>query len=83
MSSVKGTFENGVARPLEPVGERREGQPVIVTFLDEGFDGRGSRGDDTHSDALDELLDKCAVDVDVPDLAHEHDHYLYGNPKKD
>jgi hypothetical protein len=35
MSSVKGTFQNGVARPLEPVSEAHEGQEVIITFVDE------------------------------------------------
>ncbi len=35
MSSVKGTFQNGVARPLEPVSEAHEGQEVIITFVGE------------------------------------------------
>lgn len=35
MSSVKGMFQNGVAHPLEPVGEEHEGQGVIITFVDE------------------------------------------------
>ena len=33
--------------------------------------------------ALTELLDDSAVDIDIPDLAHEHDHYLYGTPKRE
>jgi Protein tyrosine and serine/threonine kinase len=32
--------------------------------------------------ALAELLDDSAVEIDIPDLAHEHDHYLYGKTKK-
>lgn len=34
MLSVKGTFEDGVAQPSEPV-EGREGQSVVITFLEE------------------------------------------------
>ena len=60
MSSVKGTFQNGVARPLEPVSEAHEGQEVIITFVDEpsqaasadkGADARGRR----MADALENL----------------------------
>jgi hypothetical protein len=27
-------------------------------------------------------LDKLAIDTGIPDLADQHDHYLYGVPKK-
>ena len=37
MISVRGTFRNGSAQP-EAVVQGREGQPVIITFLE---DGRG------------------------------------------
>ena len=82
MSSVKGTFRDGVARPLEPVGEEREGQEVIITFVDEEQNLSASADNGAQWDALAVLLDDCAVDIDVPDLAQEHDHYLYGKPKK-
>lgn len=29
------------------------------------------------------LLEKCAVDTGIDDLAHQHDHYLYGKAKRD
>ncbi len=29
------------------------------------------------------LLKRCAVDTELTDLAHQHDHYLYSTPKKD
>ena len=35
MISVKGKFQNGVALPLEHVKDSREGQTVIITFLEE------------------------------------------------
>ena len=81
MSSVKGTFQNGVARPLEPVGEEHEGQEVVITFVDEA-QARDASADGVGWDALAALLDDCAVDVEAADLAHEHNHYLYGKPKK-
>ncbi len=33
------------------------------------------------SNALAEI-DKIAIDTGIPDLARQHDHYLYGHPKK-
>lgn len=82
MSSVKGTFQNGVARPLEPVGEEREGQEVVITFLDDNQRMPEPAQSEETWDALAALLDKCTVDTGIPDLAHQHDHYLYGKPKK-
>jgi hypothetical protein len=34
MFAVKGTFQNGVAHPAEPIAGRH-GQAVIMTFLEE------------------------------------------------
>jgi hypothetical protein len=28
------------------------------------------------------LIDEIAIDTGIPDLAEQHDHYLYGVPKK-
>src|SRR5436305_1830108 len=41
-----------------------------------------SADNDKEWSALTELLDDSAVDIDIPDLAHEHDHYLYGKTEK-
>jgi hypothetical protein len=27
-------------------------------------------------------LDKIALETGIPDLSYQHDHYLYGSPKK-
>lgn len=81
MISVKGKFENGVALPLEPVRDSREGQKVIITFLDDdGNEILLEKANGTNS--LEDLLAKCEVDVGISDLAEQHDHYLYGTPKK-
>jgi hypothetical protein len=29
---------------------------------------------------LEQLIADCAMDTGIPDLAHQHDHYLYGTP---
>jgi hypothetical protein len=34
-------------------------------------------------DALMKLVEECQVDTGIPDLAHQHDHYLYGTPKRE
>ena len=81
MLSVKGMFQNGVAQPTEPV-EGHDGQPVIITFVDENttslplpVDGRGWK-------TMVKLVETCAIETGISDLAHQHDHYLYGKLKK-
>ena len=34
-------------------------------------------------DALTALIEECQVDTGITDLAHQHDHYLYGTPKRE
>ncbi|HEX8399275.1 MAG TPA: hypothetical protein VF644_17705 [Pyrinomonadaceae bacterium] len=81
MISVKGKFQNGVALPLEPVKESREGQIVIITFLEEnGAEILTEKAKGVQS--LEDLLAKCEVDTGISDLAEQHDYYLYGKPKK-
>jgi hypothetical protein len=82
MVSIRGTFRNGSAQPEESV-EGREGQPVIITFLEDGAAPEASDIDmEAEWRAFQELLEACQVDSGIPDLAHEHDHYLHGKPKK-
>ena len=79
MLSVKGVFKKGVALPTEKI-EGRENQPVIITFLN-GEQTEIDEEDDW--DELVQLVEDCTVDTGVKDLAHQHDHYLYGTLKKD
>jgi hypothetical protein len=82
MLSVKGTFQNGVAHPSEPVAEH-EGHPVIITFLEEGATNVSPvAGEEEAWDALARLVEDCGVETGVADFAHQHDHYLYGKPQK-
>lgn len=79
MLSVKGIFRKGAAFPEETI-EGRENQPVIITFLREE-DDEAAKEDDW--DELIQLLEDCSVDTGIEDLAHQHNHYLYGTPKRD
>lgn len=79
MLSVKGIFKNGTALPLEKV-EGYENQPVIITFLTDSEADSEEEGD---WDKLYQLIENCTINTGIGDLAHQHDHYLYGTPKKD
>lgn len=80
MISVKGKFKNGVALPLEPIKDFQEGKSVIITFLDEDAPSLSEKKNGAKS--LEDLIDECAVDTGIEDLASQHDHYLHGKPKK-
>jgi hypothetical protein len=81
MLSVKGKFQNGTARPLEPV-KGRDGQTVIITFSEELDVKSQSLEEGSAWNALMQLAEECAVETGISDLGHQHDHYLYGKPKK-
>ncbi len=80
MVSVRGTFRNGSAQPEEVV-DGQEGQPVLITFL-EGAATPSPEPIETDWEALTQLLKECEVDTGIEDLAHQHEHYLYGTPKQ-
>jgi hypothetical protein len=81
MLSVKGTFQNGVAQPIDPV-EGHDGRAVIITFLDEPGPTDSPSAQDSDWDALDQLIESCTVRTGIDDLAYQHDHYLDGTPKR-
>jgi predicted DNA-binding antitoxin AbrB/MazE fold protein len=85
MLSVEGTFHNGVVYPKEPI-EGREGQSVIIMLVESNNDNsplnNDSGWDDTDWDEFESLLERCATDTGVEDLAHQHDHYIHGTPKR-
>ncbi|MDX2041797.1 MAG: hypothetical protein SF097_11125 [Acidobacteriota bacterium] len=49
--------------------------PVNGDLLDDSTDELGY-------DPLMKLIAEFAMDTGIGDLAHEHDHYLYGTPKR-
>lgn len=82
MISVKGTIKNGVVLPLEPVKDSDEGRNVIITFLDEETEEEKRPNGTNGRVSLKTLIDEFQVDTGIEDLASQHDHYLYGTPKK-
>jgi hypothetical protein len=82
MLSVKGIFRDGIAQPSEEV-EGRDGQNVIITFLDESSGQTSMTEVDKQGwDALARLIAISEVETGIGDLAEEHDYYLYGKPKR-
>lgn len=94
--SVKGKYQNGVVQPDEPIVDR-EGQAVIITFVEEKaetIDSNGSSGDAADSsgvsddmkagwDRLMANIERNTIDTGIEDLAYQHDHYIHGKPKQD
>ena len=82
-TNLKAIYEQGVLRLKEPLS-LPDGTPVEVTVTShEADNGEGSRAmEDRSWDALTQLIAECAIDTGVPDLASQHDHYLYGIPKR-
>jgi hypothetical protein len=81
MISVKGKIRNGVALPLEPVKDTDEGRSVMIIFMDDEARVAASK-QANGSKSLEDLIADCQVDTGITDLASQHDHYLYGKPKK-
>jgi len=79
MLSVKGIFRKGTAFPTEKV-DGHENQQVIITFLKDDETGVDEEGD---WDDLIQLVEASIVETGIEDLAHQHDHHLYGTPKRD
>ena len=73
------TFDGQAFRPREPV-DLPVDREYVVTVEGVARPGDGEPGDVDGDPALD--LSDLAVHTGIPDLAHEHDHYLYGTPKR-
>ncbi|MEO1391139.1 MAG: hypothetical protein AAFV85_27730 [Cyanobacteria bacterium J06634_6] len=86
MVSVKGTFHNGVVQLNEPITDR-EGQTVIITFVEEGTETAAASGTvdadrEIGWDQLMQSIEQNTMDTGIEDLSHQHDHYLHGKPKQ-
>lgn len=81
--NLKAIYEQGVLRLKEPLS-LPDGTPVDLTVIVHGEDnGETSQAMDGCSwDTLTQLLADCEIDTGVADLARQHDHYLYGIPKR-
>jgi predicted DNA-binding antitoxin AbrB/MazE fold protein len=81
-TSLKAIYEHGVLR-LKGALALPDGAEVEVTVTTHDQDnGERAKGmDDGSWDTLTQLLAESEIDTGVPDLAHQHDHDLYGIPK--
>ncbi len=81
MLAVRGVFEKGRARPLDDI-RGREGKPVIITFLEEAAETQAvAQAEDVDAwQMMAQLVESCAVETGIPDLAHRHDQYLHHVP---
>lgn len=78
MLTVKGKVHNGAVLPLEPISDSYEGKEVVITLLDE------SESENPNDwKRLFAVIEENQIDADITDLAHNHDHYLYGIPKRE
>ncbi len=78
MLSVEGTFQNGAVQLSQPVA-RQNGQKVLIVFLQE--ENEPLVADSAWNDFA-QLLEDCQMSTEIRDLAHQHDHYLHGAPKR-
>lgn len=76
MVSVKGTFHNGVVQLDEPITDR-EGQTVIITFVEEETGTVASDTVDADREAgweqLMQSIEQNTMDTSTEELAHQHD----------
>ena len=39
--------------------------------------------EDVFGDEFDQILEECQMNTGIADLSYQHDHYIYGTPKRD
>lgn len=78
MLEVKGKVHNGAVLPLEPISDYYEGKEVIITLIDQR-----PANEESDWERLFKAIEENQIDADITDLAHQHDHYLYGTPKRE
>lgn len=82
-TNLKAIYENGVLRLKEALPIPDGAQVDVTVTLEEDNGITQSPADEDPSwDTLTQLLTECAVDTGIADLSQQHDHYLYGVPKK-
>lgn len=73
--TIVAVFDGEVLRPQEPLDLQRGARYTIT--IEELPDGEPFH----EPGVLDDLLE-FSVDTGIEDLAEQHDHYLYGTPKR-
>lgn len=79
---LKAIYEKGVLRLQRPLPLPEGAEVDVSVSLTETENGQHSQRTEGQSwDAMSRLLNECAIDTGVTDLAQQHDHYLYGLTK--
>lgn len=82
MKAIHAIYENGVFRPTDPV-ELPENCRVALTVSPEQQPAQSEPSSDPPLIGLMEALDQLPAKSELPeDFAAQHDHYLYGTPKR-
>ena len=86
MVLIKGKVEKGAIYPNEPL-EGHEGKSVIIMLVeteDRNLQAtKKTLSIDESWDKFEQLLESCSMDAGIEDLAHQHDHYIHGTPKRE
>lgn len=82
MKTIHAIYENGLFRPMTPV-ELPENCEVEITIRAEIESPRVGESRRRPLSELAEISSRTPDNPDLPsDLAAQHDHYLYGTPKR-
>jgi predicted DNA-binding antitoxin AbrB/MazE fold protein len=80
--TVKAIYNNGALKLFEPIQLEDGAQVDVVVIAPDPVNGTEFQSEDSWN-ALTSLIDECAIDTGIGDLAQQHDHYLYNTPKRD
>jgi predicted DNA-binding antitoxin AbrB/MazE fold protein len=81
-ANIKAIYENGVLRLKEALPIPEGAQVDVTVTLDEEKTEDSTGAKDPSWNGFTQLLAECAIDTGIADLSQQHDHYLYGVPKK-
>ena len=82
-TNLKAIYENGVLRLKEalPIPEGAQVE-VTVTLEEDDNSGSSPGNEDPSWEEFSQLLADSAIDTGIVHLSQQHDHFLYGIPKK-
>lgn len=90
MISVRGKIEKGKILALESVDEAFEGKEVTIMFDDDQKEKSNGNGNNPSKadiragwERFMKTIKENQIESDITDMAHQHDHYLYGTPKRE
>ena len=77
--TLHAVFDGEVLRPQGPVDLRVNGRYLLT--VEPSGEEQAAASEEAQENLADYLA-SLAVHTGIPDLAHQHDHYLYGTPKR-